>query len=341
MIPATLQFIIAMIASAINERMQRKLDYVQEEVRVLKEVVLATTGSARISFTAGQRRRLALAGKELSPQERRKYCQLVTPATLLAWFRSLGARKYDSPAGRKRGRPRKARDIRKLVIRMAQANLSWGYTKIRDALRTGLKIEIGRTTVANILADAGIEPAPEREQRRTWMRFMKMHWETLYACDFFSVEVLGIFGTVRYMVFFVMEVKTRAVEIAGIQVDPGGEWMKQVARNLTDPGLSQNLIEARSGRGPMIEIQQAAEPLAPLHSAVLIRRFRRSREQHIAKTLVVPFAVVVGEVLHDGPPEMSFPQRHDPVQAFAFDREHKSLGIGVQVRTPGGQQQRL
>jgi len=235
MIPATLQFIIAMIASAINERMQRKLDYVQEEVRVLKEVVLATTGSARISFTAGQRRRLALAGKELSPQERRKYCQLVTPATLLAWFRSLGARKYDSSAGRKRGRPRKARDIRKLVIRMAQANLSWGYTKIRDALRTGLKIEIGRTTVANILADAGIEPAPEREQRRTWMRFMKMHWETLYACDFFSVEVLGIFGTVRYMVFFVMEVKTRAVEIAGIQVDPGGEWMKQVARNLTDP----------------------------------------------------------------------------------------------------------
>ena len=73
MIPATLQFIIAMIASAINERMQRKLDYVQEEVRVLKEVRLATAGSARISFTAGQRRRLALAGKELSPQERRKY----------------------------------------------------------------------------------------------------------------------------------------------------------------------------------------------------------------------------------------------------------------------------
>jgi hypothetical protein len=98
MIPATLQFIIAMMASAINERMQRKLGYVQEEVRVLKEVVLATTGSARISFTAGQRRRLALAGKELSPQERRKYCQLVTPATLLAWFRSLGARKYDSSA---------------------------------------------------------------------------------------------------------------------------------------------------------------------------------------------------------------------------------------------------
>jgi hypothetical protein len=37
MLPSTLQFVIAMIACAINERMQRKLNYTQEEVRVLKE----------------------------------------------------------------------------------------------------------------------------------------------------------------------------------------------------------------------------------------------------------------------------------------------------------------
>jgi len=37
------------------------------------------------------------------------------------------------------------------------------------------------------------------------------------------VEVLGLTGTIRYMVFFVIE------------VDPGEAWMKQVARNLTDP----------------------------------------------------------------------------------------------------------
>src|SRR5450432_2319166 len=235
MLPSTLQFVIAMIASAINERMQRKLDYTQEEVRVLKELLQLVTGSGRISFTDDQWRGLALAGKELSPDERRKYCQLVKPATILAWFRELGARKYDSSAARMRGRPRKARNIRQLVIEMARANLGWGYTKIRDALRTGLKIEIGRTTVANILADAGIEPAPEREKKRTWKRFMEMHWESLCACDFFSVEVLGIAGTVRYMVFFVIEIRSRAVEIAGIQVDPDGGWMKQVARNLTDP----------------------------------------------------------------------------------------------------------
>ncbi len=52
------------------------------------------------------------------------------------------------------------------------------------------------------------------------------YWETLYACDFFGV-VLSAFGTARYMVFFVMQVKTRAVKLAGVRIDPDGEWMKQ------------------------------------------------------------------------------------------------------------------
>jgi transposase len=227
-------FFIAMIACAINERMQRKLDYTQEEVRVLKEILAALTGGGRISFTADQRRRLAVAGKALTPEERKKCCQIVKPGTVLGWFRQMAARKYDSSES-KVGRPRKKKDIRRLVVEMALANLGWGYTKIRDALRTGLKIEIGRTTVANILLEEGIEPAPEREKKRTWKRFMKSHWDTLCACDFFSVEALGAFGTVRYMVFFVIEIKSRAVKIAGIAVDPGEEWMKQVARNLTYP----------------------------------------------------------------------------------------------------------
>ena len=76
----------------------------------------------------------------------------------------MAARKYDSSKA-KVGRPRKKKDIRKLVIEMALANLGWGYTKIRDALR-GLKIEIGRTTVADLLAEEGIDPAPEREKKR-------------------------------------------------------------------------------------------------------------------------------------------------------------------------------
>jgi putative transposase len=214
--------------------MVRRLDYLQEEVRVLKEALAAATGKTRIDFSAEQRRRLALKGKKLTAAERRACCQIVSPATILAWFRQLAAQKYDSSKARKAGRPRKPADVRSLVLELARNNPGWGYTKIRDALR-GLKIEIGRTTVANLLAQAGLEPAPERIRKRTWTHFLKSHWETLYACDFFSIEVLGVFGTVRQMVFFVMEVKSRAVQVAGIHTAPDGAWMKQIARNLLDP----------------------------------------------------------------------------------------------------------
>jgi hypothetical protein len=180
-----------MLAHAINERMGRRVEYLQEEVRVLQEALALATGKRRIVFTPEQRRRLATKGRALTPEERRACCQVVRPDTILALLRQLAAKKYDSSkVRRKPGRPRKASDLRQLVLTLAAENVGWGYTKIRDALR-GLKIEIGRTTIADILADAGIEPAPERGRKRTWKQFVTSHWETLFACDFFSVETLA------------------------------------------------------------------------------------------------------------------------------------------------------
>ena len=51
MLPQTLQFIIVMIAAAINDRLQRKLDYVEEERRILREQLTAATGGNKIPFT--------------------------------------------------------------------------------------------------------------------------------------------------------------------------------------------------------------------------------------------------------------------------------------------------
>jgi transposase len=252
MLPVTVQFLVAMLAYGLNERMARKVEYLREENRVLKEALQTATGKSRISVTDDQRRRLATKGKALTPAEREECCRIVRPSTILAWFRQLTARKYDSSRVRKSGRPRKAHDVRELVLRFAGENPGWGYTKIRDALR-GLKIEIGRTTVANMLAEAGIEPAPERNRKRTWKQFLRSHWETLYACDFFAVDTLGFFGTVRYMVFFVIELRSRAVQVAGIRVDPGGAWMLQVARALVDPvdGFLRNATHLIHDRDPL------------------------------------------------------------------------------------------
>jgi putative transposase len=67
-----------------------------------------------------------------------------------------------------------------------------------------------------------------------WKTFLAAHWDVLAAADFFTVEVLTLGGLVRYIVFFVMQLRTRTVEIVGITSQPDEAWMMQVARNLTD-----------------------------------------------------------------------------------------------------------
>jgi putative transposase len=57
---------------------------------------------------------------------------------------------------------------------------------------------------------------------------------SIAATDFFSVEVITRSGLIRYFVLFVIDLKTRRVEIDGILPRPNGEWMDQIARNLTD-----------------------------------------------------------------------------------------------------------
>ena len=108
-----------------------------------------------------------------------------------------------------------------------------GYTRIRGAL-ANLGHDVARGTIANILKQHGIEPAPERCKKTTWQQFLQAHWEALAAADFFTVEVWTRSGLVRVMVLFVIELSTRQVEIAGICPQPDGAWMTQISRNLTD-----------------------------------------------------------------------------------------------------------
>jgi putative transposase len=63
---------------------------------------------------------------------------------------------------------------------------------------------------------------------------LKAHWGQLAATDFLSVEVWTPKGLLTYYVLFVIDLKTRAVIIAGITTNPDGAFMLQVARNLTD-----------------------------------------------------------------------------------------------------------
>jgi len=93
---------------------------------------------------------------------------------------------------------------------------------------------VSRSSVRRILLEHGLEPAPERLKHMPWSTFLKAHWYAIAAADFFTVEVWSSAGLIRYLVFFVIDLPTRKVEIAGIAPIPDGLWMQQVARNLID-----------------------------------------------------------------------------------------------------------
>jgi hypothetical protein len=95
---------------------------------------------------------------------------------------------------------------------MAAENRTWGYTRIQGALQN-LGHKISRGTIARILKEAGVDPAPDRQSRTTWKEFLRSHWEVLGAADFFCIELWTVFGLVRYHVFFVIRLATREVHI--------------------------------------------------------------------------------------------------------------------------------
>jgi transposase InsO family protein len=227
--PPRLAFFCLLFSGWVNRQQQAVIDYLLEENRVLR----VAHGPRRLRLTDDQRRRLAVKGHVLGRRHLAAVAGIVTPDTILRWYRRLVATKYDGSKTRPPGRPTIKPDIVALVVRMATENPSWGYTRICGGLMQ-LGHDLARNTIKAILKDHGIEPAPERRTKTPWNTFLAAHWDSLAAADFFTVEVLTMRGLVRYVVFFVMKLKTRTIEIAGITSQPNRDWMMQVARNLTD-----------------------------------------------------------------------------------------------------------
>jgi hypothetical protein len=109
------------------------------------------TRNCRLRFTDSPRRRLAARAKRLGRRALDQVATLVTPATLLTWHRKLIAKKYDGSSLRKPGRPLTSTEISKLVVRMAEENRGWGYTRIQGALANGPATALARPTEAEAL----------------------------------------------------------------------------------------------------------------------------------------------------------------------------------------------
>jgi hypothetical protein len=147
----------------------------------------------------------------------------VRPETIRCWHRSLLARRWTYPR-RRPGRPATGAGVRALIVRLARENPGWGYRRIQGEL-AGLGIRIAASTVRSIL---------QRE-------FLRAQASGIVACDFFTVDTV-LFRRLYALVF--IELATRQVYLAGITMNPTGEWA--TSRHGTSSRRSSN-GRSRSG----------------------------------------------------------------------------------------------
>jgi len=143
---------------------------------------------------------------------------IVSPNTVLRWqrrrFREYWARLSARPAP---GRPRVSRQIRALVVRMAQANPLWGAPRIHGELQK-LGIDVAERTVSRLL------PKRRSPQSQTWRTFLTNHVRDLVSIDFFTVP------TARLRVLFVFVVLAhdrRRVLHFNVTEHPTAAWTAQ------------------------------------------------------------------------------------------------------------------
>jgi putative transposase len=240
--------LLAYITGTVDQELLLRNEYLATENRILRNQL---TGRVRLSD--GERKVLAELGHRLGKQALQDIANIVKPETILGWHRKLVAQKFDGSQHRQApGRPKIAKEIEALVVRIAQENRSWGCDRIVGAL-ANLGYTLSAQTVGNILKRHGLLPAPERKKTTTWKEFIRAHMNILVATDFCTAEVWTLGGLVTYYVLFFIHLSSRQVHVAGVTPHPDTRWMVQIARNVTmeawgflTPG--QYLVHDRDGK---------------------------------------------------------------------------------------------
>ena len=179
-----LQVVLAVLSESVRKEQEKVIEYLQLENQILREKL----GGKRVLLSDDQRRVLAVKGKALGRQQLGKIATIAQADTILRWHRELIEPKGDSKVSHNTGRPPIDQEVVDLVLRMARENASWGYKRIEGSLHN-LGFTICSSTVANILKQHGIEPAPMRKQSLSWSTFLKSHLDVFEGLDLDAITL--------------------------------------------------------------------------------------------------------------------------------------------------------
>jgi hypothetical protein len=117
---------------------------------------------------------------------------------------------------------------------MAKENPGWGYDRIVGAM-ANLGFKLSDQTVANILRQHDVPPAPKRKQSTSWRDFIRAHKAVLAATDFFTMDGSANtqgFDDLLRLVFHSFG-ESEDMRGGSHTRHPDQEWMEQMARNVT------------------------------------------------------------------------------------------------------------
>ncbi len=126
---------------------------------------------------------------------------------------------------------------------MKNNNYLWGYKRIFGEVKK-LNIDVSVDSIRRVIQkgrlDGDIPP------NGSWKRFIKSHIDSLFCCDFFTIET--VFNK-RLYIFFLMEMKTRKIVQFGITGNPTIQFIRnRLSGFMFDrDGIKTMLIHDNSG----------------------------------------------------------------------------------------------
>jgi transposase InsO family protein len=263
------------------------------EILALRHQILVLQRQVnRPRFTDTERTILAVLSMAFERSRLPKIMRIVQPKTVIGWHRRLVARHWTYPPATRRGRPPTLAEVRRLAIRLATENPTWGYRRIHGELaRLGHRIVA--STVWTILRKAEIDPTPGRTGP-TWAQFIRTQAKGILATDFACVDTATLR---RFHVLFFIEIGTRRVHLGGITTNPAGPWTTQAARNFTIKLDRQFRFVIHDGAGQYARSFDAifeadgitaitTPPRAPRANACAERWVRTLRHELLDRTII-------------------------------------------------------